>query len=160
MVHYCEMDSPVGTLLLFGGSAGLAGIDFHSGARRRSVDAQWRCDPHRFTYLKRQLEEYFSGVRREFEIVLAAQGTPFQQSVWNALQAIPYGAVRSYAEIAREIGRPHAFRAVGRANGANPWPIVVPCHRVIGSDRSLTGFGGGIERKQALLQLEARYSAY
>jgi methylated-DNA-[protein]-cysteine S-methyltransferase len=79
--------------------------------------------------------------------------------VWNALQAIPFGAVRSYGDIARQIGRPHAFRAVGRANGANPWPIVVPCHRVIGSDRSLTGFGGGLELKRTLLRLEAEYCA-
>jgi methylated-DNA-[protein]-cysteine S-methyltransferase len=160
VTSYWEMESPVGTLLLCGGAAGLAGIHFQSGTKPGSIDSQWRSDPEVFASVVRQLEEYFSGTRREFEIPLAVQGTPFQQSVWSALQSIPFGAVRSYADIARQVGRPRAFRAVGRANGANPWPIVVPCHRVIGSDRSLTGFGGGVDLKQTLLGLEARYSSY
>jgi methylated-DNA-[protein]-cysteine S-methyltransferase len=101
-----------------------------------------------------QLDEYFAGTRHEFDLPLAPRGTPFQLAVWNALLAIPYGETKSYAEIARSVGSPKAVRAVGQANGRNPIAIVVPCHRVIGSDQSLTGFGGGIERKQYLLGLE------
>jgi len=102
-----------------------------------------------------QLHEYFRGERRTFDLKLAPRGTEFQQDVWRALQRIPYGATRSYAEVAREIGRPAALRAVGAANGANPIPIVIPCHRVVGSNGSLTGFGGGIETKRWLLALES-----
>jgi methylated-DNA-[protein]-cysteine S-methyltransferase len=159
LVFYREMDSPVGRLLLFGAAAGLAGIHFQSGAKPMPIDPRWTSDPGALEPVVRQLKEYFSGERRTFAIALAAQGTPFQRSVWTALQTIPFAAARSYGDIARQIGRPRAYRAVGRANGANPWPIVVPCHRVIGSDRSLTGFGGGVEIKRALLQLEAGYGA-
>jgi methylated-DNA-[protein]-cysteine S-methyltransferase len=102
----------------------------------------------------RQLDEYFAGTRREFELDLAPRGTAFQLAVWDALLAIPYGATASYGEIARAVGRPNAVRAVGQANGRNPIAIVVPCHRVIGSDHSLTGYGGGIDRKRFLLALE------
>jgi methylated-DNA-[protein]-cysteine S-methyltransferase len=102
----------------------------------------------------RQLDEYFAGTRREFELDLAPRGTPFQLAVWDALLAIPYGATASYGEIARVVGRPNAVRAVGQANGRNPLAIVVPCHRVIGSDHRLTGYGGGIDRKRFLLSLE------
>ncbi|HEY5013361.1 MAG TPA: methylated-DNA--[protein]-cysteine S-methyltransferase [Acidimicrobiia bacterium] len=102
----------------------------------------------------RQLDEYFAGTRHEFELDLAPQGTAFQLDVWHALRAIPYGATASYADIARSVGRPNAVRAVGQANGRNPLAIVVPCHRVIGSDHSLTGYGGGIDRKRYLLALE------
>jgi methylated-DNA-[protein]-cysteine S-methyltransferase len=102
----------------------------------------------------RQLDEYFAGRRREFELDLAPQGTPFQLAVWDALRTIPYGATASYGDIARSVDRPNAVRAVGQANGRNPLAIVVPCHRVVGSDRSLTGYGGGIERKRFLLALE------
>jgi O-6-methylguanine DNA methyltransferase len=113
-------------------------------------------DPARTAGLRRQLEEYFAGERREFDLTLAPEGTPFERSVWEELRRIPFGETRSYGEIARAIGRPNAFRAVGRANGANPIPIVVPCHRVIGSDGSLTGFGGGLEAKSRLLEIEGR----
>jgi methylated-DNA-[protein]-cysteine S-methyltransferase len=101
-----------------------------------------------------QLDEYFAGTRRDFELELGPQGTPFQLAVWSALRAIPYGATASYGDIARAVGRPNAVRAVGQANGRNPLAIVVPCHRVIGSDHSLTGYGGGIDRKRFLLALE------
>jgi methylated-DNA-[protein]-cysteine S-methyltransferase len=104
--------------------------------------------------LRRQLAEYFAGRRAVFELPLAPRGTEFERAVWRALIEIPYGETRSYAEIARRIGRPQACRAVGRANGRNPLGIVVPCHRVIGSDGSLTGYGGGLEMKQYLLDLE------
>jgi methylated-DNA-[protein]-cysteine S-methyltransferase len=102
----------------------------------------------------RQLDEYFTGTRREFDIELAPRGTAFQLAVWDSLRAIPYGETRSYGLIARSIGRPKAVRAVGQANGRNPIAIIVPCHRVIGSDHSLTGFGGGLENKRFLLGLE------
>jgi methylated-DNA-[protein]-cysteine S-methyltransferase len=104
--------------------------------------------------VRRELAEYFAGKRRTFTLPLAPQGTDFERSVWDALVAIPYGETRSYAEIARTIGRPDACRAVGRANGRNPIPIVIPCHRVIGSDGSLTGYGGGLDLKRFLLGLE------
>ncbi|HEX4493600.1 MAG TPA: methylated-DNA--[protein]-cysteine S-methyltransferase [Acidimicrobiia bacterium] len=102
----------------------------------------------------RELDEYFAGTRREFDVPLAPQGTPFQLAVWDALRTIPYGETTSYGEIARSVGRPNAVRAVGQANGRNPIAIIVPCHRVIGSDRSLTGYGGGMDRKRYLLGLE------
>src|SRR5205085_12570568 len=102
-----------------------------------------------------QLHEYFRGERRAFDLALAPRGTEFQQDVWHALQRIPYGETRAYADVAREIGRPAAVRAVGAANGANPIPIAIPCHRVVGSNGSLTGFGGGIETKRWLLALES-----
>ncbi|MDY7091973.1 MAG: methylated-DNA--[protein]-cysteine S-methyltransferase [Acidobacteriota bacterium] len=104
--------------------------------------------------LRDQLEEYFNRRRRRFELRLSPSGTPFQQAVWQQVAAIPYGETRSYGEIARAMGRPKASRAVGAANGANPLPIVVPCHRVIGTDGSLTGFGGGLDAKVLLLELE------
>jgi methylated-DNA-[protein]-cysteine S-methyltransferase len=103
----------------------------------------------------RQLAEYFAGDRTDFDIKLAPRGTPFQLDVWRTLQRIPYGETRSYADIARSIGRPTATRAVGAANGANPIPIIIPCHRVIGSNGSLTGFGGGMGVKRRLLDLES-----
>jgi len=104
----------------------------------------------------RQLNAYFAGELREFEIPLLMEGTEFQKRVWKALLAIPYGETISYGELAKKIGEPKAVRAVGAANGQNPIPIIVPCHRVIGSDGSLTGFGGGIENKKRLLELESR----
>ncbi len=113
-------------------------------------------DPSRTTELRRQLGEYFAGERQDFDLRLAPEGTPFERSVWDELRKIPFGETRSYGEIAQAIGRPGAARAVGRANGANPIPIVVPCHRVIGSDGSLTGFGGGLEAKSRLLEIEGR----
>ena len=104
----------------------------------------------------RELAEYFAGRRRDFTIELAPKGTPFQRDVWNELLRIPYGGTISYAELARRIGRPSAVRAVGAANGANPIPVIIPCHRVIGANGTLTGYGGGIERKQWLLALEGQ----
>ncbi len=155
---YCEIPSPVGRLLLVASPAGLVAIHFESRTGPRSIDPAWRQSMGPFRGLIGQLEQYFRGERREFEVELAPTGTPFQRSVWNELRKIPFGTVVSYGDLARKIGRPTAFRAVGAANGANPWPIVVPCHRVIGSDRTLTGFGGGLNAKQTLLRLEAEAS--
>jgi methylated-DNA-[protein]-cysteine S-methyltransferase len=152
---YAYFDSPVGRLLLAGDPRGLTLVRFpgEQGAVRPSAD--WRRDDRALSYAVVQLEEYFAGERRQFSLPLQPEGTPFQKVVWSALRTIPYGATLSYGELARRIGRPSASRAVGAANGANPLPIIVPCHRVIGADRSLTGFGGGLKTKRFLLALEA-----
>ncbi len=109
--------------------------------------------------LRRQLDEFFAGERQDFDLPLAPRGTDFQLAAWRQLRRIPYGETRSYGEMAAEMGRPKASRAVGRANATNPIPVIVPCHRVIGADGSLTGFGGGLDAKVALLELEARHSS-
>ena len=155
LTWYDEIETPIGTLRLVGSPAGLLAIQFQSTLRVTPADAGWRRDAAPLRPVAAQLAEYFAGRRREFDVELAPLGTPFQRSVWQELRAIPFGTSISYAQLARRIGRPTAFRAVGAANGANPWPIVVPCHRVVGSDRSLTGFGGGLDVKRALLLLEA-----
>jgi methylated-DNA-[protein]-cysteine S-methyltransferase len=152
-MRYDEIDSPVGPLLVAADAAGLRFIHFQA-ATRRKPEASWRRDPSAFRALASQLGEYFRRERRTFDLPLAPRGTAFQLATWRALATIPYGETISYAELARRVGRPAASRAVGAANGANPLPIVVPCHRVIGKDGSLTGFGGGIGTKRALLELE------
>jgi len=152
-MRYDEIDSPVGPLLVAADEAGLRLIHFQA-ARRRKPEASWQRDPAAFRALAGQLGEYFRRERRTFDIPLAPRGTAFQLATWGALSTIPYGETISYAELARRVGRPAASRAVGAANGANPLPIVVPCHRVIGKDGSLTGFGGGLATKRALLELE------
>ena len=139
--------SPVGYLEIEATEEALSSIHFLRGVR----PAHGRADGP----VIRQLEEYFAGKRKSFDIPLAPKGTPFQLEVWRALQEIPYGATATYREIAIQIGRPNAVRAVGAANGANPIPIIIPCHRVIGSNGSLTGFGGGIDVKRALLAHES-----
>ncbi len=144
------MHTPIGELTVVESDGALVGIHFgRTGAGTALVEPR--------SQVHRQLQEYFSGTRRAFDLPLAPRGTAFQLSVWNALQDIAYGQTRSYADIARIIGRPSAVRAVGAANGANPIPIVIPCHRVIGSSGSLTGFGGGLEMKRRLLDFEAGY---
>jgi methylated-DNA-[protein]-cysteine S-methyltransferase len=153
--YYCEMDTPIGTLLLAGGEERLAAVYFQSGPHPTTVRAEWIASERPLQRVVRQLQEYFAGSRRQFDVPLEPTGTPFQRSVWHELTLIPYGASTSYGEIARRIGHPLASRAVGRANGANPWPVIVPCHRVIGANRSLTGFGGGLAIKRRLLLLEA-----
>jgi methylated-DNA-[protein]-cysteine S-methyltransferase len=153
---YTYVESPVGRLLLAGDPQGLALVRFPGERGAVRPLAEWRRDEGIFAAAIAQLEEYFAGERREFSLPLQPVGTPFQKAVWAALRTIPYGATISYGELARRIGQPSAARAVGAANGANPLPIIVPCHRVIGADRSLTGFGGGLETKRFLLALEAR----
>ena len=155
-MYYTHMASPIGRLLLAGDADGLKLIRFPEESRLRGPAPDWRADKGPFDAALDQLGAYFSGARTEFELTLAPQGTPFQRAVWDALCAIPYGETRSYGEIAGAIGRPTASRAVGAANGSNPLPIVVPCHRVIGATGKLTGFGGGLETKAALLALERR----
>ena len=151
--HYA---SPLGPMLLAASDAGLAGVWFE-GQRHGPQDVQWRkqADHPVLVEAVRQLQEYFDGVRTAFDLPLdLAHGTPFQQSVWQALLAIPPGRTTSYAELGRRLGRPQAARAVGAAVGRNPVSIVVPCHRVLGAAGALTGYAGGLERKTALLQLE------
>jgi methylated-DNA-[protein]-cysteine S-methyltransferase len=127
-----------------------------AGRTAPAVPSGWRPASEPFGDARTQLAEYFAGRRRRFELPLAMDGTPFQRRVWQALREIPYGRTTTYGELARRIGRsPSASRAVGMANGRNPIAVVVPCHRVVGADGSLTGFGGGLERKRLLLELEA-----
>jgi methylated-DNA-[protein]-cysteine S-methyltransferase len=127
---------------------------------RRDPDPDWIYNEKPFASARQQLTEYFAGERREFDLPLKLSGTEFQMNVLQALQQIPYGETTSYADIAERIGRPKAVRAVGAANGRNPVPIIVPCHRVIGSHGDLTGFGGGLDTKEALLRLEAEHSQF
>ena len=152
--YFTEFASPIGRLRLTGNGAALTGVfmesERHESAQRR--DAVRDAAP--FGDARTQIEEYFAGERREFSLALGAGGTEFQRSVWSALREIPYGATASYRDIALKIGKPNAMRAVGLANGRNPISIIVPCHRVIGADGSLTGYGGGLARKRFLLELE------
>jgi methylated-DNA-[protein]-cysteine S-methyltransferase len=151
-LYWYQTDSPVGPLLLAAEAQSLTRVHFQGGPRPLRPPPEWRRDAAPFALVLGQLEEYFAGTRRTFSVPLAPHGTAFQLSVWQALRAIPYGETLSYGELARRLGS--APRAVGAANGANPLPIIVPCHRVIGADGSLTGFGGGLGIKRALLALE------
>src|SRR5437660_8221964 len=153
-VFYTTFESPVGTLLLASDSHALRLVSFESSKHAAPPQADWTQDRAPFTEVIRQLRAYFRGELNEFDLPLAPEGTEFQLRVWNALRAIPYGETISYAQLAERLGNPRAVRAVGLANGSNPIPIIVPCHRVIGSDGSLTGFGGGLSTKQKLLDLE------
>jgi methylated-DNA-[protein]-cysteine S-methyltransferase len=155
-VFYTRIASPVGKLLLAADAQGLRRVSFESSKRAAPVQPGWKEDLAPFAEVIRQLQAYFGGELREFELQLAPEGTEFQLRVWNGLRAIPYGETISYAQLAQKIGDPKAVRAVGLANGCNPIPIIVPCHRVIGSDGSLTGFGGGLANKRKLLDLESR----
>ncbi len=154
MMYWHQMESPVGPLLLAGDGRKLELISFQAGPHARRAPPTWLASARPFRPVLAQLEEYFAGARREFDLPLAPRGSPFQRAVWQALTRIPYGETVSYGELARRIGHPQASRAVGLANRTNPLPIVVPCHRVIGADGSLTGFGGGLEIKRRLLALE------
>jgi methylated-DNA-[protein]-cysteine S-methyltransferase len=145
-------ESPIGPLTLIGGPAGLSELRFPG--KGRPLDEAHR-DPDALTSAVSQLDEYFAGRRQQFDLKLDLTGTPFQLAVWQALSQIPYGTTVSYGDVARTISRADRVRAVGAANGRNPIAIIVPCHRVIGADGSLTGYGGGLHRKRALLDLEA-----
>jgi methylated-DNA-[protein]-cysteine S-methyltransferase len=157
MTRYAYMDSPVGDLLLVGGEDGrLRGLWMEQQRWTTGLQPGWVRDDAPFAAAREQLGAYFAGDRTRFDLPLDLDaGSPFQQLVWRALLAIPYGETRSYGELAASIGRPGAARAVGLANGRNPVGIVVPCHRVIGADGGLTGYGGGLERKRRLLDHEA-----
>ena len=159
-MYYCYLATPIGDLLLAGDDDALALVSFPEGSMRRDPDDNWIYNEKPFAAARQQLTEYFAGERQEFDLPLKLSGTEFQLSVLEALQKIPYGETTSYSDIAHRIGRPKAVRAVGAANGRNPTPIIVPCHRVIGSHGDLTGFGGGLETKEALLRLEAEHSQF
>lgn len=158
-----EMDSPIGTLTLVSDGGALTGV-FMQTHRHAPPTEAWgplvevREAPPVLQDAASQLSAYFAGERTDFDLPLAPVGTDFQRRVWAALETIPYGTTWSYAQLADRIGSPGAARAVGLANGRNPISIVVPCHRVVGADGSLTGYGGGVERKRALLSLEERVS--
>lgn len=156
-MYYCYIESPIGELLLAGDDDALTMIGFPEGAMRREPESDWTHNERPFAEAARQLTEYFAGERHDFDLPLCLNGTEFQLLVLDELRRIPYGETTSYGDIAKRIGRPKAVRAVGAANGRNPIPIVVPCHRVIGSGGALTGFGGGLDTKKALLQLEAEH---
>jgi methylated-DNA-[protein]-cysteine S-methyltransferase len=157
---YTTFESPVGPLLLAGDLNALRRVSFGSGKRSAPPHADWKQNRTAFHEVIRQLQAYFRGELKEFDLPLAMEGTEFQLRVWNALRAIPYGETISYAQLAERIGNPKAVRAVGLANGSNPIPIIVPCHRVIGSDGSLTGFGGGLSTKKMLLELENKQLSF
>ena len=146
----------MGQLLLAGTDRGLRLISFAAGKHVIRPQPGWKEDKKSFQETIRQLQAYFRGELQEFDLPLALEGTPFQVRVWQGLRAIRYGHTISYGQLAHQIGQPHAARAVGLANGSNPIPIIVPCHRVIGSNGNLTGYGGGLSIKQKLLSLESR----
>ena len=151
---YGYLESPVGQLLLVADKDHLRGISFPDGSRKQEPQAGWRRDDAYFPDTVAQLRAYFAGELREFSLPLLFGGTTFQKTVWQALCDIPYGETTSYGALAAKLGNAKASRAVGAANGANPLPIIAPCHRVIGADNSLTGFGGGVDVKHFLLTLE------
>jgi methylated-DNA-[protein]-cysteine S-methyltransferase len=153
---YTRIESPVGPLLLVADDAGLCQILFINGRHPAHPELSWRQDRAPHTDTIRQLQAYFAGELENFDLQLAPEGTPFQLDVWRRLCDIPYGKTISYGELAGLMGNPNACRAVGLANGSNPIPIVIPCHRVIGSNGKLTGYGGGLPIKEKLLALERR----
>jgi methylated-DNA-[protein]-cysteine S-methyltransferase len=153
--YYHYYAAPFGELLLAGDGQSLSLLGFPKGKMARRHDENWIRDPGRFRDASEQLDRYFAGKLKVFELKLELAGTPFQKAVWAALKNIPYGATCSYGEIAEDIGRPKASRAVGAANGINPVPIIIPCHRVVGSNGALTGFGGGLSTKRFLLSVES-----
>jgi len=160
VTYFARFKAPVGELLLLGerraGELSLLGVYFQDEPHAaRAVPEGAREDADVFAEVRAQLSAYFEGKRRSFDLALAPRGTEFQRRVWRALAAIPYGTTTTYAALARSIGSPNAVRAVGAANGKNPLSIVVPCHRVIGKDGTLTGYAGGLSRKRRLLELES-----
>jgi methylated-DNA-[protein]-cysteine S-methyltransferase len=160
-MNYCYVDSPIGALLVAGDEHAVHSISFPRNGKPKRPEAGWSeskptSGRGALSVAARQLREYFAGRRTEFDFPMEPQGTPFQLAVWKRLTEIPYGETISYGELARRVGNPKAARAVGAANRANPLPIVVPCHRVIGADGTLTGFGGGLPVKEALLALETK----
>jgi len=156
---HTSVDSPIGELLLVGDHHALHGLFMQDGRTRATLNPDWKHAPAAFAAARTQLAEYFAGQRTRFELELALTGTTFQRRVWRELQNVPYAETISYGELARRIGQPSAPRAVGLANGRNPISVIVPCHRVIGANGTLTGYGGGAERKRRLLDLEAQAAA-
>jgi methylated-DNA-[protein]-cysteine S-methyltransferase len=160
LMTYTSMESPIGPLLLAGAERGLSLVYFVNGRHPKSAPSTWVEDKRPFKEAIRQLEAYFGGKLKQFELPLVLEGTEFQLLVWRNLQKIPYGETVSYGQLAKRIGSPDAARAVGLANGSNPIPIIIPCHRVIGTNGDLTGFGGGLPIKKKLLALESRQLSF
>jgi methylated-DNA-[protein]-cysteine S-methyltransferase len=157
-MRYTLIASPLGELFAARDEVGITALYLPTGRNVVVPDPDWERDDAAFDDLRRQLDEYFAGTRREFDLTLHARGTAFQQRVWAALRDIPFGETATYGQTATALGNPTASRAVGLANGQNPISIVVPCHRVVGADGSLTGYGGGLAAKQWLLEHEARHA--
>ena len=155
-MFFTYLSSPIGSLLLAADNAGLREITFPKNGSPASPKPDWIEDASAFAEPVHQLRAYFAGELETFDLRLAPEGTPFQQKVWTELLNIPFGETISYGQLARRIGNPNASRAVGLANGSNPIPIIIPCHRVIGSNGKLTGYGGGLPIKEKLLALERR----
>lgn len=155
MRQYCYYQSSIGKLLLIANEGLLEELHFPNTLEQIQISEDWQDDKTCFRVVLKQLDEYFSGNRQEFDLKITPKGTAFQKLVWKELQKIPFGQTASYGEIAKRIGNSKASRAVGMANRKNPIPIIVPCHRVIGKDGSLTGFGGGLDVKRQLLKLES-----
>ena len=153
-LFYTSIDSPIGELLLLGDGEELHGLYMQNGRKPARIAPQWQRSAAPFAEVLAQLREYFAGERVAFDVPLAMHGSGFELKVWRALVGNPYGETASYGEIAARVGQPSAARAVGLANGRNPIAVIVPCHRVIGADGTLTGYGGGLERKRLLLELE------
>jgi methylated-DNA-[protein]-cysteine S-methyltransferase len=156
MTIYCYVDSPIGQLLLTSDGESLTGLYMGTPSKSPPLDSDWAEKPNAapLSEVARQLEQYFAGKRKVFDLPLKMEGTEFQKRVWRQLTKIPFGETWSYGQLAKRLDNPNASRAVGLANGRNPIAVIVPCHRVIGADGSLTGFGGGIPRKQWLLSHE------
>jgi len=155
-LSYTQIESPLGPLLLAADDVGLREILFVNGRHKAKPQPSWTDNAAPLKPAIRQLRAYFAGELEKFDLPLAPEGTPFQCEVWHRLSEIPYGETISYGELARRIGNPKASRAVGLANGSNPIPIIIPCHRVIGSNGKLTGYGGGLPIKEKLLALERK----
>ena len=153
-MNYTYLDTPIGQLLLVGDQHTLRELGFPDGPKRRRAEPDWELADTAFAEAKSQLNDYFAGSLQDFSLAIEPTGTPFQLSVLDELQKIPYGETVSYGEIAARLGKPKAMRAVGAANGRNPIPVIIPCHRVIGANGKLTGFGGGLPTKEALLKIE------
>jgi methylated-DNA-[protein]-cysteine S-methyltransferase len=154
MRYYDYLETPQGRMLLVANGEGLAGAYFTGQKYYPRPEASWKRDAQALRQAKRELKEYFAGRRREFGVALAPEGTPFQRAVWQEIARVACGETITYAELARRAGRPGAARAAGAATGRNPVSVIVPCHRIVGSDGSLTGYAGGLPRKKALLALE------
>ncbi len=157
-MHYYDLfESPHGQMLLVADGEGLSGVYFEGQKYHPPIGLEWRRDAHHapLRQAQRELAEYFGGERERFDTALAPKGTPFQRAVWKAISTVGFGETITYGELARRAGCPGSARAAGAATGRNPITIIVPCHRIVGSDRSLTGYAGGLDRKRALLALES-----
>ncbi|KMM89135.1 methylated-DNA--[protein]-cysteine S-methyltransferase [Pseudomonas lundensis] len=159
-IYYAQMPSPIGPLFLVADDEGLREVRFECERRAHAPEEGWLHAPHKLAHVRRQLDAYFAGERLTFDLPLKPQGTPFQQQVWQALTTIPFAVITSYGQLSQQIQRPTASRAVGAANGRNPIPIIIPCHRVIGSNGKLTGFAGGLAAKQWLLEHERAHQPF